>query len=102
AFGRRAEEHVPVEIGRRWTVCRLAEARQDVAIGLHPHRDDFANVAILDQLFRASVMWAGALLRADLDDALVLFCDVDHPAAFAGKERKWFFDIDVLARGAGE
>ena len=45
-------------------------------------------------------MRAGALLRADLHDALVPPGDLDHPPPFARKQRQRFLDVDILARGA--
>ena len=101
-LGGRAEEHVPVEIGGRGTVSRPSESRHDVAIRLHSHGDDFADVAVLNQLAGSAVVRPGPLLRAHLHHPLLLVGHVDHPPPFTGKERQRLFDIDILPRRAGQ
>ena len=56
------------------------------------------DIAMLRWLYERADGWT----EGDLDDPLVPRGDVDHPTAFARKERERFFDIDVLAGCAGQ
>ena len=59
---------------------------------------------ILPSLTISTACWkcsGRTLLRADLDDALMLARGVDHRAAFLDGDRGRLFDVDVLAGGAG-
>src|SRR5262249_50631036 len=56
----------------------------------------------LDQLARPLIVRPGALLRADLNNALVSPGRVNHPAAFADEKRQGLFDVNILTGLAGE
>jgi hypothetical protein len=62
------------------------------------NRTDIARANPLERRF---VGHGGALLRADLDDAVIFSRCLDHLAAFPYLVRCGFFDIDVFARLAG-
>ena len=102
AVRRGAVEHFPVEIGRRIAVRRAAEAGHEVAEVVRLDRDDLSELAVADELPGTFEVGPGAVLGADLDNALVLLGGFDHPAALLDEEAEGFLDVDVLAGGAGE
>src|SRR4051812_5064158 len=76
ALRRGPEQHVPIKFGRRIAVRRLANARHDVAEEITLDADNFADGVVAQKVFGLVIMFGGTLLRADLDDAFVLRCDL--------------------------
>src|ERR1022692_1581704 len=46
------------------------------------------------------IMFAGPLLGAGLDNAVVASRRINHPAAFPHEQRDWLFHVDIFAGGA--
>src|SRR5258705_13999169 len=86
-FGCGTEPHLVVEFARRGVAWRCAEARHDVAIRAHADGVDLAEIAAAHEFFGLLVMTAAALLRAHLDDAVVLARGLGHPLPFGDKQR---------------
>ena len=94
---RRAQPGVPVEalgLGALGPAAPLA-AGQHVE---HLHMDYFAQLAALEVVPGGVGVRGAAVLRAALDDPLVLPGGLDHLPPLADVERDVLLDVDVLAR----
>ena len=58
-------------------------------------------MTLLDHLAARVIVPAATLLRADLNDAPMLFRDVSEPSAFFDEHAERLFDIYIFACGAG-
>ena len=70
--GSRSRVEVPIQLRRRIAVRRRPVAGPPVLVVPHFDFGDFAQLARLDNVHRFPVMFAAALLRAELNDLVVL------------------------------
>ena len=92
---RAAEPHVVVQIGRHGHFPRVAAGR------VHREADldgvQLADAAVADQFAGDAELGGGALLAADLEDALLCPDDVADRAALGEGHGKRFLDVDIFA-----
>src|SRR5882724_1564742 len=89
---------VPVEPGGRIAVRRIAHAfRPAIAVNPCFGQRNFADFSAANELDGLLKMFARALLRAHLYDAVVFCGCLDHFAALGERVREGFFDINILA-----
>jgi len=97
------EPHVVVEArGNGFgilTMAGLAEVR-GAAGETAQHGVEFAETAVANQFAGLTEAGIGTLLRAGLEDALVILNGVDHGAALADGQRQGLLAVNILA-GAG-
>src|SRR5437016_9709740 len=80
------EPHFVIEITRCGRIGRRPKSGHDVTEKGSTGTDYVADIASLQELFCLLIMFARALLRSDLNNAVVAACSVDHPAAFLYKQ----------------
>ena len=95
-LGGRAVPNVPVEAGRR--IAIRSQGKVPLALHVeHAAQVDITELALFDELLRFEVIRGAAVLRADLNDPLVLPSGLDHLLAFPRVVAGRLLDVDVLA-----
>ncbi len=98
---RRSEVHVPVHPLGNFGIGDLL-ARHVAAVVPDAHEVHVTDLAALDDLLDLLVMRRRSMLRAVLDDAVVLPGCLDHLPPLDDVVAERLFDVDILARLAGE
>src|SRR6266542_1852231 len=99
---RGTKRHLPVSRRKFFSADRLGKAGVDVAEVRNPDIANFTDMTLTDQFDSLLILFAGALLRPDLDDSSIVLFSFNHPTAFAHEESEMLLDVNVLAGGAGQ
>jgi len=99
-IGRRPKPHIPVFIVQRLGSHGTGETWHDVSESGDAGIANVSNVAPTNQLNSLLVVLARALLRSNLDHAVMILGDFDHPTPFPHDVGERLFHIHILARRA--